>query len=85
MWNIFYCLFYSFNFVWLYLGSFGAVNRNTQSHLIKDALISLVLSLLSPIFFCLLAEIFRIPTINTEKKDKEFIYKISKFIEVIIK
>ena len=70
-------------FFWLYLGSFGAVYRNTQSHLIKDTLISWVLSFVYPFFLCLLPAAFRIPAIKAEKKDKELMYKISQLLEKI--
>ena len=72
-------------FFWLYLGSFGAVYRNTQSHLIKDTLISFTLSLVYPFFLCLLPAIFRIPALNAKNKDKKFIYmyKVSKILQLI--
>ena len=81
-----YGLFFTFDFIlliffWIYLGSFSAVYRNTQSHLIKD---SFCLSLVYPFLLCLLPAIFRISALNAEKKNKEFIYKIGTIIELII-
>ena len=70
-------------FSWLYLGCFCAVYKNTQIHLIKDTLISFLISLIYPMFICLLPGIFRIPAIKAKKKDKETLYIISKLIQII--
>ena len=52
-------LFFLFNFLgliffWYYLGCFCAVYKNTQIHLIKDAIFSFILSLLFPFILCFL-------------------------------
>ena len=83
-----FILFFFFNFLfliafWYYLGCFCAVYPNTQIYLIKDTLLSFLLSLLYPFVLCLLPGIFRIPALNAKKKDKECMYKFSKIIQFI--
>ena len=68
---------------WYYLACFCAIYRNTQIHLIKDTMISFSFSLLYPIGINLIPGIFRIPSLNSSKKDKECIYKFSKIIQII--
>ena len=74
------CFLFLF-FFWLYLSCFCAVYKNTQIHLIKDTLISFVLSLLYPFIINLFPGIFRISSLKT--KGKECLYKISKIIQLI--
>ena len=82
-------LFFVFNvlillFFWYYISCFCAIYLNTQMHLLKDTLISFGTSLLYPIALCFLPGIFRIPSLRAAKKDKNFIYKISKLIGFVI-
>ena len=70
-------------FFWYYLACFCAVYKNTQSHLILDTLISILLSFLYPFVFSLLPAIIRIQALNSKKGDKECFYKISKFLQII--
>ena len=70
-------------FFWYYLSSFCAVYKNTQYHLIEDTIISFILSLLYPFGLSFLPGMFRIPALRAEKKDKEFLYKISKLIQLV--
>ena len=86
--NIKFILFYILSllfliFFWFYLSCFCAVYKNTQLYLIKDTLISYGLSLLYPFLINLLPGIFRIPSLKANKKDKEFLYKISRFLQII--
>ena len=67
---------------WYYLGCFGAVFKNTQIYLIKDTLISFGLSLIYPFILNLFPGILRISSLK--KKNKEFLYIISKFMQMII-
>ena len=60
-------------FFWYYLSMFCAIYRNTQYHLIKDALIRFSLSLLYPFGINLLTGIFRISTLANPKK-REYYY-----------
>ena len=70
-------------FSWYYLGCFCAVYVNTQIHLIKDTIISFGISLLYPVGLYLIPGIFRIPALRAKKKNKEIMYKFSKFIQMI--
>ena len=83
-----FIFFFLLNFIylilyWYYLGCFCAVFKNTQSHLIKDISISFLLSLIYPFGLSLLPGVLRIPALNSSKRDKECIYKISQIIQII--
>ena len=62
---------------------FGAVYKNTQYQLIKDTLISFGLSLVYPFGINLIPGIFRIPALSNIKKNKNSLYKFSKFLQII--
>ena len=86
--NIKFILFYILSllfliFFWFYLSCFCAVYKNTQLYLIKDTLISYGLSLLYPFLINLLPGIFRISSLKAIKRDKHFIYKISRILQLI--
>ena len=70
-------------FIWYYISSFCAIYRNTQIHLIKDTIISFGLSMIYPLGIYLLPGLFRIPALRAPKKDKQFMYKFSKIIQLI--
>ena len=79
---IFFVLVYIFLILfWYYLSCFCAVYRNTQTHLIKDTLITFCLSLLYPFGLNLLPGVLRIISLNNKKG--EFLYNISKLIQLI--
>jgi len=83
-----FTFFYIFNFLfliffWFYISSFCAVYKNTQIYLIKDTIVSFVLSLLYAFIICLIPGIFRIPSLNANKKDKKCIYIFSKILQLI--
>ena len=61
---------------------FGAIYRNTQFHLLKDTLVSFGLSLLYPFGIYLIPGFFRIPALSNPKKKKEYLYKISKILQI---
>ena len=69
-------------FFWYYLSSFCSVYKNTHIYLIKDTLISFTLSLLYPFGINLLPGIFRIPSINSKRKDRKCMYNFSKIIQI---
>ncbi len=62
---------------------FCAIYINTQYHLIKDTLISFGLSLIYPFGIYLLPGLLRIPSLSNHKNKKEYLYEISKFIQMI--
>ena len=79
---IFFVLVYIFLILfWYYLSCFCAVYKNTQTHLIKDTLITFCLSLLYPFGLNLLPGVLRIISLNNKKG--EFLYNISKLIQLI--
>ena len=49
----------------------------------KDTLISFGVSMLYPFGFFILPGIFRLPSLNAKKKDKAYMYNLSKFIQAI--
>ena len=68
---------------WYYLACFCAIYKNSQYYLIKDTLICFGLSLLYPFGFNLLPGIFRIPSLNGNKRKRECLYKTSTIIQII--
>ena len=70
-------------FCWYYISIFCAVYINTQSILLKDILLSLLLSMIYPFGLCLLPGLCRIPALQAENKDKKCLYKFSGFVELI--
>ena len=79
---IFFILVSLFLFLfWYYIACFCAIYKNSQIHLINDALISFGLSLLYPFILYLLQGIFRISSLNSN--NKECLFKISKIIQLI--
>ena len=64
------------------LSSFGAVHPNTQIFIFKNTLISFAFGLVYPFFICLLPSALRMSSLNNGKKDSEFMYKISKLIQM---
>jgi len=69
-------------FCWYYLSMFGAIYRNTQYHLLKDTLISFMLSLIYPFGIYLLPGIIRIRALSKNENEGEFMYNISKIIQM---
>ena len=70
-------------FFWFYISLFCAIYTNTQIHLIKDTLISFVLSLIYSFFINLIPGIFRIPSLSNPKKKRKYLYIISQIIQII--
>ena len=70
-------------FFWYFISCFCGVYINTEKILINDTLISFGLSLIYPFGLNLLPGIFRIPALRSKKKDKECMYKISRYISLI--
>ena len=70
-------------FFWYYLAMFCAIYRNTQSHLIKDTLLSFVLSLLNPLGIYLIPCLFRTLSLSDKDKKKKYIYNFSVILQNI--
>ena len=82
-----FALFFVISFIFLFLFSyyvicFCGVYINTQTHLIKDSVISFGISLLYPFGIYLLPGIFRIFALKNKKKDRSIIYRISKILQM---
>ena len=68
-------------FFWYFISCFCAVFTNTQMILIKDTLVSFVLSMTYPFGLNLLPGMFRIPALKTN--DRKCLYQISKLVALI--
>ena len=66
---------------WYYIICFCGIYVNTQIHLIKDSIISLITSLIYPFGISLIPGLFRIPALKD--KNKNCIYKLSKLLEML--
>ena len=86
MLNIKFILFFILSlialiFFWYYAICFCGIYTNTQSHLIKDSVISLITSLLIPFGLNLIPGIFRIFAIKEQKFSHKYLYKFSLYLE----
>ena len=71
-------------FFWYYISMFCAIYKNTQIHLIKDTLISFLLSFISPIFIYLIPGFFRIHALANRNIHRKYLYNFSKFLQIIL-
>ena len=71
-------------FCFFYISCFCGIYINTQSHLIEDSIISFIIASIEPFLLFLIPGIFRIIALDSEKQDKEFIFKLSQFIQNVI-
>ena len=83
-----FILFFIISFILLflfmfYITCFCGIYENTQLHLIKDSIISFGLSLIYPLGLNLIPGICRIPSLRAQKKDQEYLYKISQIAQSI--
>ena len=81
-----FIIFFLFSFVflgafWYYITCFCGVYINNKIHLIKDSFISFCLSLVYPFGIYLIPGLFRIHALKA--KDKECMYKLSNFLEIL--
>ena len=70
-------------FFWYFISCFCAVYNNTQIILIKDTLISFVISMAYPFAISIIPGLFRIPALKAPNKDQECLYTFSKYIALI--
>ena len=66
---------------WYYITCFCGIYKNTQVHLIKDSLMSLLMSFIYPFCSLFFITILRILALEAPKKDKKYLYNFSQFIE----
>ena len=81
-----FILYFAFTFItlmffWYYVTCFCGIYINTQIHLFKDTVISLVTSLILPFGLYLIPGIFRIPALKIEKNGNKCLYKFSLVLE----
>ena len=67
-----------------YITCFCGIYINTQSHLIKDSLISMFTSFLIHFILCLIPCILRISALRDKKQSRIFLYKFSMFLENLL-
>ena len=70
-------------FLWYYISMFGAIYRNTQLHLLKDTILSFVLSLIYPFGIYLLPGFFRISSLSENKQNRKCLYDFRKLLQMI--
>ncbi len=71
--------FFFLLFFWYFTSSFCAVYINSQKHLFKSCLLSLLFSMIFPFFFVIMITILRL--VGIRKKNK-ILYNISKFLSI---
>ena len=81
-----FIIFFVFTFIflifcWYYITCFCGIYTNTQTHLFKDSLISIMTSLFIPFVFYLIPGIFRITALKAEKPTYKYLYKFSLFLD----
>ena len=83
-----FVIFFIFSFLfmlffWYFISCFCAVYKNTQSILLKDTLMSFLLSMIYPFGLNLIPGIFRIPALRSSKRNCKYLYKFSTIIAFI--
>ena len=83
-----FIFFFLFSFFLLfifayYVSCFCGIYIHTQIHLIKDNVLSFGLSLIYPFCTYLIPGIFRIPALNSKKKNGNYLYKFSQLIQIL--
>ena len=68
-------------FCWYYITCFCGIYINTQIHLFKDSIISVITSLFIPFVLYLVSGIFRIASLNVRKPTRSCLYKFSIILE----
>ena len=81
---VFYILSIIFLLFFLYfISCFCGIYINTQIILIKDSLISFGITMIYPFGLNLIPGIFRIASLRAKKKDKEWVYRFSRLLELL--
>ena len=62
---------------------FCVIYKNTQVHLLKDTLLSFVLSMIYPFGIYLIPGLFRIPALSNDKNNRECMYNFSKILQIL--
>ena len=75
--------FFFMVFFWYFISAFCAVYKNTQIFLIKDLIISFILSLIYPFILYIFPSALRILSLKDKKKRLKFLYILSDLIPLI--
>ena len=70
-------------FMWIYLGCFCFVYKNTQIHLLMEVTSSFSFSFITSLLIYLLPGIFRILSLEERKGDKAYMFKFSKLLQML--
>lgn len=70
-------------FFWFYIGCFCCVYINTQIILFKDSLVSFAISMVYPVFICIIPSFLRLFALNDKLERRKIIYKLSQYITLI--
>ncbi len=68
---------------WYYLTCFNAIYKNTQVYLIENTFISFGFSLSYPFIINIFPSMMRMISLHSDNKDQDFLYKLSKIIQII--
>ena len=84
-----FTMFFILTFLFLlmfayYIICFCGIYINTQIHLIKDTIISFITSFFTPFVVDLIPGIFRMIALNDKKKNKKYLYNLSKLIQNLL-
>ena len=71
-------------FFWIYSVSFCIVYKNTQNHLLVDAIISFLFTCIISLVLFLVPGIFRILSLQSGKLQKYWMYNVSKILQFIL-
>ena len=66
---------------WYYLGCFCAVYKNTQYHLIKDTIISLCISYITPLGSNIITSLLRKYSLKEYNKGNRVLFSLSKILQ----
>ena len=69
-------------FLWVYLGCFCAVYKNTQIHLLMDVASSFGISFITPFFIYLIPGLFRIPALK-KNTNRPMMFKFSRLLQLL--
>ena len=71
-------------FFWYYLSMFCAIYPNTQIHLIKDTLLSFVVSFIEPLGLFLIPGLLRFLSLSKQNNNRGILYKLSQILQKIV-
>jgi len=82
--TIFYIISFSLLlFFWYYVGCFCCVYKNTQKQMFRDSMISFCISMIYPVFICMIPCTLRLVALRDKLERKKYMYKFSQFLTLI--